>query len=67
MLSKKLISIIGFGLGAFMLFNSAMLGYKIFQGTEWVITPFEKQLSLVMSLSVSAVLLTWTRLLTKKR
>jgi hypothetical protein len=50
-----------------MLFNSAMLGYKIFQGTEWVITPFERQLSLVMSLSVSAVLLTWTRLLTKKR
>ena len=67
MLNKKLIRIIGFGLGAFMLFNSIVVLSKILQGAEWVTTPFERLLSLAMSLSVSTVLLTWTHLLTKKR
>lgn len=50
-----------------MLFNSIMIMLKIIEGTEWVMTPFERLLSLAMSLAVSTVLLTWTRLLTKKQ
>ncbi|MCH9611764.1 MAG: hypothetical protein S4CHLAM102_02380 [Chlamydiia bacterium] len=66
MLRKLLLSIPGFGLGAFMLFNSLVVVMKIRSGTEWHITPEEKMASAIITGVVGGILVLWTYLLIKK-
>ena len=66
MLRKIIFSVMGFGLGLFMLFNSVVVFSKFIKGAAWELTSQEKLFSIVISCLVGLVLVIWTYLLVKK-
>lgn len=67
MIKKAAFYILGFGLGFFMMFNSAVVLYQYLAGMEWNITATERLFSVFITGLVGIVLTTWTYLLIKKR
>ncbi len=60
------LSVFGFGLGLFMLLNSAVVFSKLVKGDAWNVTPEQKLVSAVVTCLVGIVLILWTYLLLKK-
>ena len=63
---KILISIIGFGLGVFMLFNSIGAFYRFLHGYP-KLAPYESMASSIITLLVGIVLVIWTIFLIKRK
>lgn len=66
MVKKTLFCIFGFGLGAFMLFNSVVAFNRFLHGYR-LLEPYEWMFSSIITSLVGVILIIWTYLLIKKK